>query len=221
MKRIVVSMVMGAAMLIATAPKAEAALILAFGQNVGGSPITGTVNGAQTITTITGVNVPISITFIENGVPVAALFSLTATSSGAAQIILGNAAQNFGGTFCISSGAGCTGTNYLSGTFTDATFGTIGGSQLTMGATEPPDSVTFASSIITSLSLGRALALSFTNVVPAVGICGTTICAFTGAVSGNFSANIGQVPEPGSMMLLGTGLLGLAAVARRRIAKKS
>ena len=33
--------------------------------------------------------------------------------------------------------------------------------------------------------------------------------------------NLTSMPEPGSMMLLGTGLFGLAAVARKRMRKTS
>jgi hypothetical protein len=43
----------------------------------------------------------------------------------------------------------------------------------------------------------------------------------TATYTSNAQANITPIPEPASMMLLGTGLVGLAAAARRRRAKNS
>ena len=69
---------------IALAVPANAAVILSFGQT-SGTPITATENGAQTSTTLSATDASISITQIQNGVPVAAFFDLSATSVGAAQ----------------------------------------------------------------------------------------------------------------------------------------
>lgn len=200
------------AALLATTTLANAAVILTFGQSANNQAITATENGPQTATTLSATDVAIGITQIENGVPVGAFFDLSATSDGSAVPILGGTAQKFSGSFSINSLADNTGTNYLSGTFTDVTFGTGPGGALSVGA--PPDALTFTSDVITTLDLPAAIGLGFANVLPAFQQVGDSIGSFTSSVSGTFSASV--VPEPASLALLGVGMFGIAAFKRRR-----
>lgn len=198
---------------LAFAQPASAATILTFGQTGGGSPITGTNNGAGT-TTITASDVAVTITGIIEGaaVPVNALFTLNATSVGNATTVAGQVLQNFSGDFSIKSTNGLI--NYLSGSFVDAVFGA--GASLTMSAAEPPGTLSFTSDVITAANLGldRGMSLGFANVTPSASITNDSLSSFHSSVSGTFSANANQVPEPITLSLVGLGLAGVAA--RRR-----
>lgn len=201
---------------VAFAPVAHAATILTFGQVGASDEVTATVNAGDTQTTISVINGAIEVDQIAAGlaVPFSAFLNLTAVSTGSAATIAGFTTQDFSGSFSITSLAGGAGTDYLSGTFSDAVFGS--GTSLTLSTSNPPNNVSFTSSVIAAdqLLLPEAISLGFSNLSPPVNVVGTTIGAFQSNVSGNFSAT--AVPEPASLALLGMSMAGLGMVRRRR-----
>jgi hypothetical protein len=200
----------------ALAMPASADVILTFGQVLRGDTIIATDDG--TTTDITGTDIAVTVTEIEANspsVPFAALLNLNATSTGPAQIGPLGVIEPFDGTFSIVSPLCGIAFNCLSGTFSGATFGFLGGASLTLSGANPPGSLVFTSDVITTLGVPRGLSFSFANVAPPVSIDGTTIAAFQSSVSGTFSATPAVIPEPASVLLFAIGLLGLALFRRR------
>ena len=208
-----------ATLAVGSAQPAEATVILTFGQAEDGPTINAT--GVGGVTTINGTNVPITVSQIDAALltPLAAYLTLDATSTGAAVAVGKSLLQSYTGSFSITSGLDATGTNYLSGDFTDSVFGA--GAALTLSASEPWNTVTFTSDVIENLESIRALSFGFADVSPLAHGEDETLASFQSSIAGTLSASIGddgpdELPEPMTMSLLGLGLLGSAVASRRR-----
>jgi len=193
---------------------ARAGTILVFGET-STSPASFTATRSGSSTTLSASDVQVSITNLNGvGTSLSAFFSLSATSdSAAATDAGGHITQNFDGSFHIYSGAGMTGTNYLSGAFDDTVFGAGTGAAASASTAGGSTSLSFTSDVIPTLALPRAMSLSFTDVSPALAVVNNSIDRFSSNVAGTFSA---AVPEPASVVMLGFGVGVVGILVRRR-----
>lgn len=206
-----------AALLCLTAAPAWAGNIVTFAQTSGVNTLTATVNGADTQTTLTVTDAAVTIGSLVSGPPPATVFLDFSAHSIDPAATLGSAViQHYSGSFCLSSGTGCTGVDVLSGTFTDAAFGGLGGPGLTVNVNDPPDTLSLSSSLIPVADLvpPTAFSLGFTNLDPLLAILGSTLAPFTASFAGTVSAS--KVSEPATLALLGLALIAMGA-ARAKI----
>lgn len=207
-----VSLALGGALL---AGGAQAVPILSFGQTGNANTITGVRTGSTT--TISASNSAITISQIDAAMaaPLPAFLTFSFASTSAATTLGTNIVQDFAGTFCITSAAGCGGINYLSGSLVDVAFGSNASFNLT-ASTPPSGNVTFTSSVIADLGLDRGAGFAFADVSPLLHITSNTIDSFSSSVSGTFSAVAAPVPEPETYALLLAGLTAVGLISRRR-----
>ncbi len=222
-RRALATLALAGLTLFASAGGARAALILALSQSGVGTPIIAT-NPTASTTQITGTDVLVIVTAIDPSAvlatPFNAYLNLVANSVGIATTVGTDIRQDFAGTFTITSGLGGAGTNYLSGTFSDATFGSGTGLTMTASDITPGESLTFTSGVIPASHLNspRAMSFAFAGVSPSAAIVDNTLRAFEAGVSANFSA---AVPEPATVAAALTGLLvlGGTTLLRRQSAR--
>jgi PEP-CTERM motif len=197
-------------------PAADASVLLIFGQTGLGDTVTATRTGSST--TITS-DTTVDIDEIDAAIttPISATFTLTATNSGPATTSGGEITQHYNGTFTITNGA----TNYLSGTFSDAVFGSGGALTLSASNPSPTQSVSFTSNVIAPdliAAFDRAASLSLTDVSPSAAVVLGTLRSFHSDVSGDFSST---VPEPSTWAMMLLGFAGLGYVGFRKARARS
>jgi hypothetical protein len=194
---------------------ANAALIASFAQNPSATPTTiATDNGTTTNIDITNISTAVTAGEIIGNSD----FSFHATSVSPATSLATLVVQLFTGSFCFTSGDNCTGTNFLSGNFSDAAFGALGGPGLGVNVNNPPDTLVLTSSVLTASDLAApsTFGLTFANLTPVLAIDGSTIAAFTADFSGTVSSSAVATSEPAPLAILGIGLLGLGMVTYRK-----
>ena len=204
------------ALLGISASAANATLIAAFAQNPSATPtVHATDNGTTTNIMVNSASTIISAG--AEGVIPAAFFSLNATSVDSVLTVGTALIQHYSGNFCFSSLAGCSGTNLLSGVFTDAAFGQGGGPGLNVNVNNPPDSLTLSSGVLPSSVLGApsTFNLTFADLLPLLHVDGSTIAGFAGDFSGTISSSI-AASEPAAIAILGLGMIGLGMVKYRK-----
>jgi hypothetical protein len=204
--------------------EATATQIISFGQTSGANTVTGVANAGGTSTTITITDAVVLIDQLFNvvtppGIP--AFVDLSATSTDFAATVGPAIVQHYNGTFCISSGAGCTGTIDLQGvSFADAAFGDAGGSQLSLNVADPPDVLTLSSDLIplADLTTPTSFTLSMSNIStpPGLDIDGMTIADFTASFSGVANATPAPVIEASALSILLVGVAGTLVARHRR-----
>jgi hypothetical protein len=209
----------------------EAGTVLQFSQVSSTDVVVATNNGIGTTTFSTtspintdggGVSIPVNISnylgMTQVPFPLLAFETVSVTSTDVASPG-GTITQAYSGTIEFTanpvndpSGAGQV---FLLATFGSGAFsgGTNGGSA-SLNASVPQNVVTFT---VPGLSFAdAALSISFSGIVPPLGITAGSVSSFAGQNSGTFSAN--GVPEPGTLCLASFAIvIGTLAHGRKKM----